>query len=70
MHLANDVPTQGNQAGNHLADYPPSADLLVERTLDGLLAEHPGELIRTGENLDEKIIDSYLTEFRTKLSVC
>ncbi|XP_046602901.1 uncharacterized protein LOC124296694 isoform X1 [Neodiprion virginianus] len=48
MHLANDVPAQGNQGANHLPDYPPSADLLVERTLDGLLAEHPGELIRTG----------------------
>ncbi|XP_066597249.1 uncharacterized protein [Prorops nasuta] len=48
MHLANDVPQQGVQASNHLPDYALTADLLAERTLDGLLAEHPGELIRTG----------------------
>ncbi|XP_014227448.1 mucin-19-like [Trichogramma pretiosum] len=30
------------------SDYALTADLLAERTLDGLLAEHPGELIRTG----------------------
>ncbi|XP_034240184.1 runt-related transcription factor 1-like, partial [Thrips palmi] len=27
---------------------PITADMLAERTLDGLLAEHPGELVRTG----------------------
>ncbi|XP_050450121.1 uncharacterized protein LOC126850812 [Cataglyphis hispanica] len=49
MHLANDeVPPQGSTGGNHLPDYALTADLLAERTLDGLLAEHPGELIRTG----------------------
>ncbi|KAK3923189.1 Runt-related transcription factor 1 [Frankliniella fusca] len=31
------------------APYAPiTADMLAERTLDGLLAEHPGELVRTG----------------------
>lgn len=56
MHLANDeVPTQGSTGGNHLPDYALTADLLAERTLDGLLAEHPGELIRTGK-------ESYLLE--------
>lgn len=49
MHLANEVPPQGSTGGNHLPDYALTADLLAERTLDGLLAEHPGELIRTGK---------------------
>lgn len=49
MHLANEVPPQGSAGGNHLSDYALTADLLAERTLDGLLAEHPGELIRTGK---------------------
>lgn len=48
MHLANEVPPQGSAGGNHLSDYALTADLLAERTLDGLLAEHPGELVRTG----------------------
>ncbi|KYM99539.1 Protein lozenge [Cyphomyrmex costatus] len=48
MHLANEVPPQSSAGGNHLPDYALTADLLAERTLDGLLAEHPGELIRTG----------------------
>lgn len=50
MHLANEVPAQGSAGGNHLSDYALTADLLAERTLDGLLAEHPGELIRTGNS--------------------
>lgn len=49
MHLANEVPPQGSAGGNHLSDYALTADLLAERTLDGLLAEHPGELVRTGK---------------------
>lgn len=49
MHLANEVPPQGSVSGNHLPDYALTADLLAERTLDGLLAEHPGELVRTGK---------------------
>lgn len=49
MHLANEVPSQGSVSGNHLSDYALTADLLAERTLDGLLAEHPGELVRTGK---------------------
>ncbi|XP_046672760.1 segmentation protein Runt-like isoform X2 [Homalodisca vitripennis] len=35
----------------HLAEMEPgyvTADLLAERTLDGILSEHPGELVRTG----------------------
>lgn len=56
MHLTSETQqTQQQQqttttAGSSLLpDYAITADLLVERTLDGLLAEHPGELIRTGE---------------------
>lgn len=49
MHLASDVPPQGSTGGNHISDYALTADLLAERTLDGLLSEHPGELVRTGE---------------------
>ncbi|XP_015439185.1 PREDICTED: uncharacterized protein LOC107194133 [Dufourea novaeangliae] len=48
MHLANEVPQQGSAGGNNLSDYAITADLLAERTLDGLFAEHPGELVRTG----------------------
>ncbi|OAD55337.1 Protein lozenge [Eufriesea mexicana] len=48
MHLANEVPAQGSTGGNTLPDYALTADLLAERTLDGLFAEHPGELVRTG----------------------
>lgn len=48
MHLT-EVPPQGSTGGNHLPDYALTADLLAERTLDGLLAEHPGELVRTGK---------------------
>ncbi|XP_033335791.1 uncharacterized protein LOC117226002 isoform X1 [Megalopta genalis] len=48
MHLANEVPPQGTAAVNNLSDYALTADLLAERTLDGLFAEHPGELVRTG----------------------
>ncbi|XP_012289117.1 uncharacterized protein LOC105704470 [Orussus abietinus] len=48
MHLASEVPPQGSAGGNHLSDCSLTADLLAERTLDGLLAEHPGELVRTG----------------------
>ncbi|CAK9833524.1 Protein lozenge [Anthophora retusa] len=48
MHLANEVPPQGSTGGNNIPDYALTADLLAERTLDGLFAEHPGELVRTG----------------------
>ncbi|XP_051155806.1 uncharacterized protein LOC127278244 [Leptopilina boulardi] len=49
MHLAGEVPPQSSTGGgNHISDYVLTADLLAERTLDGLLAEHPGELVRTG----------------------
>lgn len=49
MHLANEVPPQGSAGGNNIPDYALTADLLAERTLDGLFAEHPGELVRTGK---------------------
>ncbi|KAK0083563.1 hypothetical protein PV325_008610 [Microctonus aethiopoides] len=49
MHLAGDNTTTNQPSGgNQITDYALTADLLAERTLDGLLAEHPGELIRTG----------------------
>lgn len=51
MHLAEESPgTQGTTSGSQAPDYALTADLLAERTLDGLLAEHPGELIRTGNH--------------------
>lgn len=46
MHLHNDQ-TSTSSTNNH-PDYALTADLLAERTLDTLLAEHPGELVRTG----------------------
>lgn len=48
MHLAGEVPPQSSTGGNHISEYVLTADILAERTLDGLLAEHPGELVRTG----------------------
>lgn len=49
MHLAGDNPNSTSSSNNQpVPDYALTADLLAERTLDGLLAEHPGELIRTG----------------------
>lgn len=44
MHLASEVvsSTTGGDARGL------SAEMLAERTVDGLLAEHPGELVRTG----------------------
>lgn len=64
MHLANEVPPQGSASGNNLSDYALTADLLAERTLDGLFAEHPGELIRTGETFlgDETRIVNDISE--------
>jgi len=56
MHLSSEV--QGSTPAAAEGGGPPpaatpgygpiTADLLAERTLDGLLAEHPGELVRTG----------------------
>lgn len=46
MHLASEQVTSttgSNPYGGGL-----TAEMLAERTLDGLLAEHPGELVRTG----------------------
>ena len=42
------APTANQQQQQQLPDYVLTADLLAERTLDGLLAEHHGELVRTG----------------------
>ncbi|XP_058803848.1 runt-related transcription factor 2-like isoform X2 [Phymastichus coffea] len=49
MHLSGEAQTQqqASAPANQLPDYAITAELLVERTLDGLMAEHPGELIRT-----------------------
>jgi hypothetical protein len=51
MHLSGETQTQHQTTvkTNQLPDYALSADLLAERTLDCLLAEHPGELVRTGK---------------------
>lgn len=69
MHLANEAPGQApNQgsatANNHLSEYAITAELLAERTLDGLLSEHPGELIRTGETTFVHLLG---TGYRCKL---
>ena len=52
MHLASEVgtPTPGaaGSEGGGGGYSTITADVLAERTLDGLLSEHPGELVRTG----------------------
>lgn len=51
MHLASEQvsSTTGGGRSNHpYGGAPLTAEMLAERTLDGLLAEHPGELVRTG----------------------
>ncbi|XP_023310281.1 uncharacterized protein LOC111691513 [Anoplophora glabripennis] len=46
MHLASDV---SSTTGHYDRTYGNlTAEMLAERTIDGLLAEHPGELVRTG----------------------
>lgn len=40
--------TNNNNNNNNNSMGPLTAETLAERTLDGLLAEHPGELVRTG----------------------
>lgn len=46
MHLASEV---SSTTGNYDRTYANlTAEMLAERTIDGLLAEHPGELVRTG----------------------
>ncbi|XP_050295629.1 runt-related transcription factor 3-like [Anthonomus grandis grandis] len=46
MHLASEV---SSTTGHYDRGYGAlTADMLAERTIDGLLAEHPGELVRTG----------------------
>lgn len=46
MHLASEV---SSTTGNYDRSYANlTAEMLAERTIDGLLAEHPGELVRTG----------------------
>ncbi|XP_044739046.1 runt-related transcription factor 1 [Chrysoperla carnea] len=52
MHLANEV--SSTTGGGHTTAHNENnstyitAEMLAERTLDSLLAEHPGELVRTG----------------------
>lgn len=57
MHLSSEVSSTtnglGHEApsssyGNPLSSQPLTAELLAERTLEGLLADHPGELVKTG----------------------
>lgn len=57
MHLSSEVSSTtnglGHEApsssyGNALQSQPLTAELLAERTLEGLLADHPGELVKTG----------------------
>lgn len=57
MHLSSEVSSTtsglGHEApsssyGGSLPSQPLTAELLAERTLEGLLADHPGELVKTG----------------------
>lgn len=58
MHLSSEVSSTTNGLGheapsssyasNGLPSQPLTAELLAERTLEGLLADHPGELVKTG----------------------
>lgn len=51
MHLSSEVTsTTGGAHGLDVRSYGGglTAEMLAERTVDGLLAEHPGELVRTG----------------------
>lgn len=56
MHLSSEVSSTTNQttadgtASNNNTNSlgPLTAETLAERTLEQLLAEHPGELVRTG----------------------
>jgi hypothetical protein len=60
MHLASEVSSTTNPSGGALDSnnasknsasnsmLPLTAETLAERTLEGLMAEHPGELVRTG----------------------
>lgn len=46
MHLASEV---SSTTGHYDRAYGNlTAEMLAERTIDGLLAEHPGELVKTG----------------------
>ncbi|KPJ20727.1 Runt-related transcription factor 1 [Papilio xuthus] len=58
MHLSSEVSSTTNGLGHEapsssyggsgLPSQPLTAELLAERTLEGLLADHPGELVKTG----------------------
>lgn len=58
MHLASEVSsttnpgqlenTNGQNKSSNNSMGPLTAENLAERTLDGLMADHPGELVRTG----------------------
>lgn len=53
MHLANEVSSttgggQTTMSSNSESSTYITAEMLAERTLEGLMAEHPGELVRTG----------------------
>ncbi|XP_072944496.1 uncharacterized protein RunxB [Epargyreus clarus] len=57
MHLSSEVSSTTNGLGHEapsssygssLGSQPLTAELLAERTLEGLLADHPGELVKTG----------------------
>ncbi|KAF5287473.1 hypothetical protein FQA39_LY04101 [Lamprigera yunnana] len=46
MHLASEVTSTTSHFDRNYENL--TAEILAERTLDGLMAEHPGELVRTG----------------------
>lgn len=58
MHLSSEVSSTTNGLGHEapsssycsglMPSQPLTAELLAERTLEALLADHPGELVKTG----------------------
>ncbi|KOB70046.1 Uncharacterized protein OBRU01_15973, partial [Operophtera brumata] len=60
MHLSSEVSSTTNGLGHEapsssygLPSQPLTAELLADRTLEGLLADHPGELVKTVVALGE-----------------
>jgi hypothetical protein len=48
-----------NNTNNNNSMLPLTAETLAERTLEGLMAEHPGELVRTGS---PHVVSTFLNE--------
>lgn len=75
MHLSSEVTSTTNGLGHEapsssynsgLPSQPLTAELLAERTLEGLLADHPGELVKTGCPHVVSILSTYIGNFIPK----